>query len=93
MSRGWLSPLVAAPAGLDGQHAVADTGTTVKDVTRFLLSVSWQFTKPVGVSLAALTYGGQLGLDGQYHFPLFNRTTTLYLDFTLDIENVTSRLF
>jgi hypothetical protein len=99
MTRGWLYAPAGAPVGQDGKPimvspgALSDNGTTVKDITRFLVSVSWQFTKPVGVALTALTYGGQLAYDGTYIFPLFNRNTTLYLDFTLDIENVTSRLF
>ncbi len=93
MSHGWLYPLAAAPPQFQGSTQIYDNGMNTKDLTRFVLSVNWQFSKPVGVSLTALTVGGQLGLDGQYIFPLFNRATTLYLDFSLDIEAVTSRLF
>jgi hypothetical protein len=93
MSRGWLYNLAQTPLQYQSSTQAIDTGVNVKDITRFFLSVSWQFSKPVGVSLTALTIGGQLAADGTYIFPLFNRNTVLYLDFTLDIESVTARVF
>jgi hypothetical protein len=92
MSRGWLYPLAQVPGQFAGSTQLGFLGTDTRDVTRFFLSVSWQFTKAVGVSLTALTIGGQLAADGTYIFPLFNRNTQMYLDFTLDVETVTNRL-
>jgi hypothetical protein len=94
MTRAWLYPVAPTPTALQGSNQLGpqEVGApAVKDLTRFMLSVSWQFTKPVGVSLTALTISPQLGDDGRYIFPLFNRYTTLYLDFSLDVEATVSR--
>jgi hypothetical protein len=93
MTRGWLytpTPLTVDNAVLDQQAADAPK---VRDAARFVLSVSWQFSKYVGVALTALTITSQLGADGRYHFTPFNRDTNFYLDASVDIEAVTSKLF
>jgi hypothetical protein len=94
MSRIWLYSF-STPAQFQGAQGIQSqaNATTVRDVTRFILSATWQFSKPVSLSLTAFTVGGQLGSDGVYIFPLFNRGTTMYLDFTVDVEAVTSKLF
>jgi hypothetical protein len=89
---GWMYSLPQVPPQLQSTMQVYGSGVDRRDVTRFLLSVSWQFTRPVGVTLSAFTAGGALAADGTYIFPLFNRFTQLNLDFTLDIEGLTSAL-
>lgn len=88
MQRAWLPPLAATPAELAGstQLEAAGTGVATRDLMIFSLSVSWQAFRAVGFSLGAWTFSNQLGEDGRYQFPLFNRNTTLYLDATFDLE-------
>jgi hypothetical protein len=87
---GWLYSLAQPPPQFQSTTQVYGSGLDRKDQTRFLLSASWQFTRPVGVTLSAFTAGGALAADGTYIFPLFNRYTQLNLDLTLDIEGLTS---
>ncbi|MBK7860466.1 MAG: hypothetical protein IPJ65_18010 [Archangiaceae bacterium] len=89
--RVWLYPVSAPPAGVE--VSLQNPGPSVRDLTRFVLSVNWQFSEPVGVALTALTVGEQLNSFGRYQFPLFNRNTVFYLDATVDIEAVASKLF
>jgi hypothetical protein len=91
MQRGWLPALAAAPAELAGStELAAGTGVATRDLMIFSLSVSYQAFKAVGFSLGAWTFSNQLGEDGRYQFPLFNRNTTLYLDATFDLEGAVS---
>lgn len=87
MQRAWLPALAAAPASVAGSTQL-DVGTDVatRDLMIFSLSVSYQAFRAVGFSLGAWTFSNQLGEDGRYQFPLFNRNTTLYLDATFDLE-------
>jgi len=39
-----------------------------------------------------LTFSPQLGADGQYLFPLFNRNTSLYLEASFDLEEAAASL-
>lgn len=87
MQRAWLPPLAAAPPDLASSTQLsgpADVGT--RDLIIYTLSVSYQAFRAVGFSFGAWTFSQQLGEDGRYQFPLFNRNTTLYLDATFDLE-------
>jgi hypothetical protein len=94
MQRAWLPALTPVPAGVAmGSTQLADgADVATRDLMLFSLSVSWQAFKNVGFSLGAWTFSSQLGEDGRYQFPLFNRNTTLYLDATLDVEGAVSSL-
>jgi len=88
----WLPALAAVPDSQPGAEAInaAGTGVATRDLMIFSLSVSYQAFKAVGFSLGAWTFSNQLGEDGRYQFPLFNRNTTLYLDATFDLEGAVS---
>ncbi len=88
MQRAWLPPLAAVPAELSNGSTQLTAGTDVatRDLIVYSLSVSYQAFKPVGFSFGAWTFSSQLGENGRYQFPLFNRNTTLYLDATFDLE-------
>jgi hypothetical protein len=88
--QGWLYALASPPPQFMGSTQTSGGGVNRSDMTRFLLSVGWQFTRPVGAAVSAFTTGGQLAADGTYVFPLFNRFTQFNLDFTLDLEALTS---
>lgn len=93
MQRAWLPALAAAPAALMGSTQL-DVGTDVatRDLMIFSLSVSYQAFKAVGFSAGAWTFSNQLGENGRYQFPLFNRNTTLFLDATFDLEGAVSSI-
>lgn len=88
-SYGWLYPLTAPT---QGPAPLAFTDTSIRYLTNFTIAANWQVTKAVGLSLGAITFGTQLGADGRYLFPLFNRNTTLYLDASFDVEAFVSGL-
>ena len=88
-SYGWLYPLTAPTKG---PSPLEFTDTGVRYLTNFTIAANWQVTKAVGLSLGANTLGTQLGADGRYIFPLFNRNTTLYLDASFDVEAFVSGL-
>lgn len=91
MQRAWLPALAAAPVELAGSTQLGvGTDVATRDLMIFSLSVSYQAFKAVGFSLGAWTFSNQLGEDGRYQFPLFNRNTTLYLDATFDLEGAVS---
>ncbi len=54
--------------------------------------VGWDFIKGLGVSLGYDTASPQLGLNGQYQFPLFNQYSQLSLDLTVDIDEALSHV-
>lgn len=91
MQRAWLPPLAAVPPELAASTQL-DAGTDVasRDLLVYSLSVSYQAFKAVGFSFGAWTFSSQLGANGRYQFPLFNRNTTLYLDATFDLEGAVS---
>jgi hypothetical protein len=88
MSHRWLYPVTAATPVETLFRP--DTGTV--HLNNFALAGNWQITPSVGLSLGADTLGPQLGFDGRYIFPLFNRNTTLYLDASFDVEAFVSGL-
>lgn len=94
MQRAWLPALAPVPLerAMGSTQLAAGTDVATRDLMLFSLSVSWQAFKNVGFSLGAWTFTSQLGEDGRYQFPLFNRNTTLYLDATLDVEGAVSSL-
>ncbi len=92
-ARQWLYALRSSGVGSEAEASQLANDSKVRDSTWFVLSASWQFSEPVGVALTAFTISSQLNASGQYQFPLFNRNTVLYLDLTLNIEAITSKLF
>jgi hypothetical protein len=88
MQRAWLPALAPIPDSVPSstQLDAIGTGVATRDLMMFSLSVSYQAFKAVGFSFGAWTFAPQLGEDGRYMFPLFNRNTTLYLDATFDLE-------
>jgi hypothetical protein len=91
MQRAWLPALAPAPVELAGSTQLnIGTDIATRDLMIFSLSVSYQAFKAVGFSLGAWTFSNQLGDNGRYQFPLFNRNTTLYLDATFDLEGAVS---
>lgn len=84
MTTQWLYPLAAAD--------VTATSPFVSNryYSDFDLSLSWQIIRPLGITLGASTAYQQLGTDGRFEQPLFNRFTTLYLDLALDVEATVS---
>lgn len=89
MQRAWLPPLSAVPPELQGSTQLdsrADVPT--RDAIFFSLSATWQAFRAVGFTFSAWTFSGQLGEDGRYQFPLFNRNTTFALDAILDFEQL-----
>lgn len=87
----WLYPLSTLPKELQSAQGIAQVlGTDTRNASSFNLSVSWQAFKPVGFTLGAFTYSSQLGPDGRFIFPLFNRNTSLYLEAAVDIEAAVS---
>jgi len=94
-TRQWLYPVVSSGQGhqLEDMQIAAATNLNVRDTTWFIAALSWQFSKPVGVSLTAFTLGNQLDSNGKYQQPFFNRNTTIYLDLILNVEAVTSLFY
>lgn len=95
MQRAWLPPLSAGPPELSGAIELqndAQRDVTARDAMAFSLGVTWQTFDVVGFTLGAFTFSSQLGMDGKYQFPLFNRNTVISLDATFDIEGVVSGL-
>jgi hypothetical protein len=92
--RAWLPALAGVPDSIALGSTQLSPGTDVatRDLVVFSLSVSWQAFKTLGFSLGAWTFSNQLGEDGRYQFPLFNRNTTLFLDATFDVEGAVSSL-
>ncbi|MBL8955235.1 MAG: hypothetical protein JNK82_30955 [Myxococcaceae bacterium] len=95
-TRQWVYQHASSGQGHIGEELqLANTNRNggVRDLTWFVASASWQFSKPVGVALTAFTIGNQLDSNGKLQQPFFNRSTVLYLDLILNIEAVTSKLF
>lgn len=88
MSYRWLYPFTEASP----LESLSRPDVGMQYINNFTLAANWQITKVVGLSLGADTIGGQLGFDGRYVFPLFNRNTTLYLDASFDVEAFVSGL-
>ncbi len=65
----------------------------MRNLVNFNLSASYQVTKPLGLTLSASTFGGQLGDNGQFVFPLFNRNTAISLDLAIDVEAALTSFF
>ncbi len=92
-TRMWLHPGMSSGQGNQLEDLQFKNAVNVRDTTWFIAALSWQFSKPVGVALTAFTLGNQLGSDGKYQQPFFNRNTTLYLDLILNVEAVTSLFY
>ncbi|MBL9038884.1 MAG: hypothetical protein JNG84_10240 [Archangium sp.] len=93
MASFWLHPLSRTPDSLNG----LDTLSTANDVgmrtaALFSLSASWQINKQVSLTAGSWTFSSQLGADGRYLFPLFNRDTTLFIEAGVDIEQTIAAL-
>jgi len=52
------------------------------------ISVSWQTWDTVGFTLGAFTFDSQLDTQGRYRFPVFNRSTVVSIDMSVDIESL-----
>lgn len=91
MQRAWLPQLTPAPEVFASAEGLQIADVNTRDAMAFALGVSWQTFELVGFTLGAFTFSNQLGLDGQYQFPLFNRNTVVSLDATFDIEGVVSK--
>ncbi len=83
---GPVDPLPAEYAGSKQLQAQASTDAAVRHFTNFNLSVSYQVTKPLSLTFGVSSFGGQLGDNGQFVFPLFNRSTSVFLDAAIDVE-------
>jgi hypothetical protein len=51
------------------------------------ISVTYQAFDTVGFTLGAFTFDSQLDTQSRYRFPLFNRSTVVSLDMSIDIES------
>lgn len=88
MAHRWLYPV----SGTTPAETSFRPDTGVVHINNFTVAANWQVTPSVGLSLGADTLGPQLGFDGRYIFPMFNRNTTLYLDASFDVEAFVSGL-
>jgi hypothetical protein len=70
----------------DAQGLQGPTGPDWRYFNLFNLSVDVQLIKAVSLSAGAFTFTGQLGEDGRYLNPFFNRYTTVFLELGLDFE-------
>lgn len=93
MQRGWLTPVSSVPAQYANVPALQqNNGTNVRDYWAFSVGVTYVPVDPLALTLGAFSYTTQLGADGQYLFPLFNRSTVVSLDATIDIEATVSSI-
>lgn len=51
------------------------------------VSVTWQTWDTVGFTLGAFSFDSQLDSQGRYRFPIFNRSTVVSIDMSVDIES------
>ncbi|MCP4600590.1 MAG: hypothetical protein GY847_08675 [Proteobacteria bacterium] len=80
-----------------GPDAIRDTGHDERGFyyQTFLYDLSYTLPKPVHMltlSLGAMTSTNQLGPDGRYHTPFFNRETFIQFGLSLDIDATASAL-
>jgi hypothetical protein len=52
------------------------------------ISVSYQAWDTVGFTLGAFSFDSQLDTQGRYRFPVFNRSTVVSIDMSVDIESL-----
>jgi hypothetical protein len=83
MQRGWVP-------GLPAVGELPATPMTTRDFIGFSIGVTYQPWDVVGFTLGAFTFNNQLGADGKYEVPFFNRNTVASLDATFDLEAVVS---
>ena len=92
MQRGWLSSLGPVPAQYANVPELQNAGPSVRDFWAFSAGITYTPVDPLSLTLGAFTFSSQLGADGQYLFPLFNRNTVVSLDATFDIEATVSSI-
>ena len=85
MQRAWVSPAAAS-------ELVAALPVQTRDFMGFSFGATWQPWDVVGFTVSSFTFANQLGTDGHYMFPLFNRNTSVSLDATFDLEAVVSSI-
>ena len=57
-----------------------------------LIDATYTFTPEFSLAAGAYTFSSQLGTDGTYRNPIFNRFTSVYVDLLVDVERLTNRL-
>ena len=95
MQRGWvpaLSETTITDPTTGTTRTLAAQAPQTRDYMGFSFSVTYQPWDVVGFSLGAWTFANQLGTEGTYIFPLFNRNTSASLDATFDLEAVVSSI-
>lgn len=82
-----------APEG-DPRGATLDTRDDpgVRFANAFNLAVSFKVARPIALAAGVTTVSSQLGLDGRYRNPFFNRLTVVSLDAVLDFEALVNTL-
>ncbi|MFZ5440420.1 MAG: hypothetical protein ACOZQL_10445 [Myxococcota bacterium] len=93
LQHGFLPPLAPAPEQYANVPELqVDSGPTRRDFNAFILSATWTPHDIVSISAGTFTFQNQLGSNGQYIFPLFNRNTVVSLDVSIDLEATVSSL-
>lgn len=90
MQHGYLPPLATTDLALSLNPT--ELGPQWRNAWAGSFSVTWQTWDTLGFTLGAFTFANQLGADGKYIFPLFNRNTVVSLDVTLDVESFINTL-
>jgi len=92
ISHAWRYGLAAAPQELASATGLAAPDNALLNATQFALEVGWAVAPGLGLTAGTSTLAMQPNpFTGQRQNPFFNRGTTLYLDFGLDIEGLVSK--
>lgn len=79
-------PALTGDVTLDGGNGIDGRFSAVA-----MLDATYALTDDLALAAGVLTSSSQLGPDGTYRNPFFNRFTMLYVDVLIDVERLTAR--